>query len=114
MALLTIEGAATVTGVEVDTIRRFEALGLLPKPPVAATALPIYDDLALKRIGFIHHWDKLGTDPEQIRMLMSLVRELGEPQDQLNRMKSELLQEVRDQHTSLAALRSQLRDIGKF
>src|SRR5439155_15818356 len=68
---LLIGRLAKLLGVRPDTIRFYERSGLLPKPQRLASGYRIYDDAALKQVGFIRKAQSLGFSLDEIRRIMS-------------------------------------------
>jgi DNA-binding transcriptional MerR regulator len=64
--------AATRSGVKVPTIRYYEQIGLLPKPPRTKSNRRHYDAADLRRLVFIRHARELGFEIEAIRALLTL------------------------------------------
>ncbi|HWN51158.1 MAG TPA: helix-turn-helix domain-containing protein [Xanthobacteraceae bacterium] len=64
--------AATHSGVKVPTIRYYEQIGLLPKPPRTKSNRRHYDAADLRRLVFIRHARELGFEIEAIRALLTL------------------------------------------
>jgi DNA-binding transcriptional MerR regulator len=64
--------AATRSGVKVPTIRYYEQIGLLPKPPRTKNNRRRYDASDLHRLAFIRHARELGFEIEAIRALLTL------------------------------------------
>jgi DNA-binding transcriptional MerR regulator len=69
---LSIGQAARAAGTKVQTLRYYEALGLLPKPTRTAGNQRVYGDAHLERLAFIRHARELGFPLEAIRELLSL------------------------------------------
>jgi DNA-binding transcriptional MerR regulator len=64
--------AATRSGVKVPTIRSYEQIGLLPKPPRTKSNRRRYDATDLRRLAFIRHARELGFEIDAIRTLLTL------------------------------------------
>jgi DNA-binding transcriptional MerR regulator len=64
--------AAKRSGVKVPTIRYYEQIGLLPKPPRSKNNRRRYDASDLHRLAFIRHARELGFDIKAIRALLAL------------------------------------------
>jgi DNA-binding transcriptional MerR regulator len=64
--------AATRSGVKVPTIRYYEQIGLLPKPPRTKSNRRHYDAADLHRLVFIRHARELGFEIVAIRALLTL------------------------------------------
>ena len=60
------------SGVRVPTIRYYEQIGLLPKPPRAKNNRRLYSTTDLRRLTFIRRARELGFDIKAIRALLSL------------------------------------------
>ena len=62
------------TGVNIETIRYYEKIGLIPAPPRTEGRQRVYDNAHLKRLTFIRRGRELGFSLDQIRELLGLVR----------------------------------------
>jgi len=60
-------------GVNFETVRYYERIGLMPKPPRTSGGHRVYDRVHLKRLGFIRRSRELGFSLDEIRALLSLV-----------------------------------------
>lgn len=60
------------TGVNIETIRFYEKIGLMPKPQRSGSGHRRYDSLALKRLAFVKRARQLGFPIEDIRRLLGL------------------------------------------
>lgn len=65
------------TGVNIETIRYYERIGLMPPPPRTEGRQRIYDGAHLKRLAFIRRGRELGFSLDQIRDLLGLARRHG-------------------------------------
>lgn len=72
MANLTISQLARVAGVNLETIRFYEAQRLLPKPPRSPAGYRQYGPDAADRIRFIKRAQELGFSLNEIRELLEL------------------------------------------
>jgi len=70
---LTIGALSRRTRVNVETIRFYERIGILPKPPRSAGGHRIYGDHELMRLGFVRRGRELGFSLDEVRGLLSLV-----------------------------------------
>jgi DNA-binding transcriptional MerR regulator len=64
--------ASARSGVKVPTIRYYEEIGLLPKPPRTKTNRRNYNAADLRRLVFIRHARELGFEIDAIRALLTL------------------------------------------
>lgn len=70
---LTIGALSKHTGVNIETIRFYERIGILPKPPRSAGGHRIYGQGLLMRLGFVRRSRELGFSLDEIRGLLQLV-----------------------------------------
>ena len=70
---LTIGTLSKRTGVNIETVRFYERVGMLPKPPRSAGGHRIYGHDQLMRLGFIRRSRELGFSLDEIRELLRLV-----------------------------------------
>jgi MerR family mercuric resistance operon transcriptional regulator len=61
------------TGVNIETIRYYEKIGLMPNPSRSAGGHRIYNQSHLKRLFFIRRSRQLGFTLKEIRELLELV-----------------------------------------
>lgn len=72
MKTLTIGKLAHASGVNLETIRFYERLGLLPKPPRTASGYRLFPLESARRVRFIKRAQALGFTLKQIRELLGL------------------------------------------
>jgi MerR family mercuric resistance operon transcriptional regulator len=92
------------TGVNIETIRYYERIGLLPVPPRSAGRHRVYDDAHRRRLTFIRRSRELGFSLEEIRALLGL----GGGHDLTCREVSALTQH------HLATIRAKVRDLKRL
>jgi MerR family mercuric resistance operon transcriptional regulator len=61
------------TGVNIETIRYYERISVMPKPPRSAAGHRVYNAEHFKRLGFIKRSRELGFTLDEVRALLSLV-----------------------------------------
>ncbi len=71
----TIGALSKRTGRNIETIRYYEKIGLLPAPPRTEGGHRIYDEDRVKRLAFIRRSRELGFTLNQVRELLGLVDE---------------------------------------
>ena len=64
---------AREAGVNVETIRYYEKIGLMPEPVRAGNGYRVYDETGLKRLSFIRRCRELGFSLDEVRGLLGLV-----------------------------------------
>jgi len=72
MNSLTRGQLAKQTGCNIETVRYFEKIGLLPEPARSASGYRLYEDVHLRRLKFIQRAKALGFSTEQVRQLLTL------------------------------------------
>jgi MerR family mercuric resistance operon transcriptional regulator len=60
-------------GVNLETVRYYERIGLMPRPPRTQGGHRVYDGAHLKRLGFIRRSRELGFSLGEVRALLGLV-----------------------------------------
>lgn len=71
---LTIGKLSEDTGVNIETIRYYERIGLVPAPPRSQGRQRLYDDLHRRRLAFIRRSRALGFSLNDTRDLLGLAR----------------------------------------
>ena len=61
------------TGVNIETIRYYERIGIMPSPPHTQGGQRVYDDGHLRRLAFVRRSRELGFSLDDIRALLKLV-----------------------------------------
>lgn len=71
---LTIGKLSGETGVNIETIRYYERIGLVPAPPRSQGRQRFYDDLHRRRLALIRRSRALGFSLNDTRDLLGLAR----------------------------------------
>jgi DNA-binding transcriptional MerR regulator len=113
MTGLPIGIAATRCGVKIPTIRYYESIGLLPRPSRTGSNRRLFTDGDLRRLAFIRHARELGFEIDQIRTLLQLQDQPGQPCEAADSIVRERLAEV---ETRIGIMRSAgiIRDRGRI
>lgn len=100
-------------GVNIETIRYYERIGLLPKVRRASNGRRLYADPDLRRLAFVRHARDLGFDIPAVRALLKLQEKPDAPCGEIaHAARGQLVTiEVRIKH--LRALRTELARIVK-
>jgi len=61
------------SGCNLETIRYYEKIGLMPEPPRTAAGYRVYDETQVARLRFILRGRELGFSIDELRGLLSLV-----------------------------------------
>lgn len=73
--LIAIGGLSKATGTNIETIRYYERVGLLPSPPRSSGGYRLYAGQHLKRLTFIRRARALGFSIREVRTLLRLADE---------------------------------------
>lgn len=103
-----IGALARTTGVRVETIRFYEAQGLLPPPARSAKNYRLYDRAHLDRLSFIKRSRDLGFTLDQVRALLRLADDPAAPCGEVDEIASGHLTQVDRKIADLQALRAEL------
>lgn len=110
---ITIGGLSGETGVNIETIRYYERIGLLPKPARSRSGYRTYETKHVERLSFIRHSRELGFSLEAIRELLTLSDDPNRSCENADRIASLHLKEVEARIASLEVLRKELRRMVK-
>ncbi|TVR83830.1 MAG: MerR family transcriptional regulator [Rhodospirillales bacterium] len=95
---------ARASGCRVETVRYYERIGLLPKPPRTAGGHRMYDSDHLRRLAFIRRSRELGFGLPEVRELLALADDRSAPCDTVHALA--------ERH--LAAIRARLADLRRM
>lgn len=105
---LTIGRVAEAAGCNVQTIRYYEQIGLLPPPPRSSGNQRLYDDASICRLAFIRHARELGFSLQAVRDLISLGDEPEQSCEAADAIAKAQLEDVERRIQRLHALRREL------
>lgn len=108
---LNIGALAKATNTNIETIRWYERVGLLPVPPRSAGNYRTYSTAHLGRLSFIRRARDLGFSLEQIRALLDLALDREDSCEAVDAIAREHLGEVDRKIADLQALRRELADV---
>jgi MerR family mercuric resistance operon transcriptional regulator len=92
------------TGCNIETIRYYERIGLLPPPPRSAGGHRLYGVDHLKRLTFIRRGRQLGFALKEVRGLLAMVDGGGQTCDEVQALTLAHLDEVRRKIADLKAM----------
>ena len=75
MTEFTIGELSKRTDVNIETIRYYEKIGIMPNPPRNSSGYRIYSAPHLERLSFIRRGRELGFSQAEVRKLLTLVDE---------------------------------------
>lgn len=99
------------TGTNVETIRYYERIGLLPEPARTAGNYRSYGPDHRARLVFVRHSRELGFTIEEIRSLLDLSDDPTRDCAEADRIASTHLAQVEDKIAQLSLLRDELKRI---
>ena len=109
VATINIGRLSERTGVNIETIRYYEKIGLLPDPARTAAGYRQYGEDHLRRLRFIRRGRDLGFSIEAIRALLRLAEHPEQPCADADRLASEHLAAVDRKIDELGRLRQELQ-----
>jgi Cu(I)-responsive transcriptional regulator len=108
---LTIGDLGKATGTKAETIRYYERIGLLPKPPRTSGNYRDYGQAELGRLSFIRRARDLGFSLDQVRALLGLSDDRMRDCADVDRIAEAHLLEVDRKLADLTALRRELKAV---
>lgn len=95
-------------GVNIETIRYYERIGVLPKPARQSNGRRTYSTVDAERLGFIRHARDLGFDLPSVRVLLALQEQPEASCEDASRIAQGQLEEVEGRIARLLSLRDEL------
>ncbi|MBL6653173.1 MAG: helix-turn-helix domain-containing protein [Reyranella sp.] len=106
--MITIGALSKRTGVNIETIRYYERIRLIPSPPRTDSGRRLYGAEDVRRLTFIRHARDLGFDIAAIRTMLAL-QEMPEASCELvSRIANDQLEAVDSRIRRLRGLRTEL------
>jgi MerR family mercuric resistance operon transcriptional regulator len=104
MGPLTIGQLAAAAGVNLETVRYYERIGLMPQPARTAAGHRAYEESHIRRLAFVRRARELGFSIEQIRALLALAEPSRASCAEVREIARTHLAEVRAKRADLARL----------
>jgi MerR family mercuric resistance operon transcriptional regulator len=99
------------TGCNLETVRYYEKVGLLPEPPRTAGGYRNYDTTHERRLRFVLRARELGFSLDEIRELLRLVDERDQPCAEVRTVAAAHLGDVRAKIADLRRMERVLKDV---
>ena len=99
------------TGTNIETIRYYERIGLLPAPDRTAANYRSYGSAHRSRLSFVRHSRDLGFTIEEIRSLLDLSDDPARDCGEADRIATAHLEQVEAKIAQLTLLREELTRI---
>jgi len=109
--MVTIGGLSQQTGCNIETIRYYERIGILAKPPRSEGGHRLYDRDQIKRLVFIRRSRELGFSLDEIRTLLRLVDGKRYTCQQVKTLMEKHLADVKKKISDLKRLQKTLGEI---
>lgn len=101
---------ARATGCNLETIRYYETIGVMPDPPRDPNGYRSYSEDHVRRLRFVMRARDLGFSLEEIRGLLSLIDSHSETCAEVEGIASAHLKDVQDKITDLQRIAKALSD----
>jgi MerR family mercuric resistance operon transcriptional regulator len=99
------------TGSNLETVRYYEKVGLLPEPPRSASGYRTYDTTHERRLRFVLRARELGFSLDEIRTLLRLADERDQPCAEARVVAATHLQDVRAKIADLKRMERVLKQV---
>ena len=99
------------TGSNLETVRYYEKVGLLPEPPRTTAGYRSYDTAHERRLRFVLRARELGFSLDEIRELLRLVDERDRPCAEASTIAATHLDDVRAKIADLKRMERVLKDV---
>jgi len=109
--VFTIGGLSKKTGVNIETIRYYEKICVMPKPNRSAGGNRIYDEKQVKRLAFIRRSRELGFPLDEIRELLRLVDEKTFTCAEISTLSQKHLDDVRTKIKDLKKIEKHMKNM---
>ena len=104
MARITIGELSRRTGVNIETIRYFEKVGIIAAPPRTSGGHRVYDGEQVRALGFIRRARELGFTPADVRAMLDIGGPAEASCDRMRDIATHHLEQVRAKMRDLGAL----------
>lgn len=101
---------ARLTGCNLETIRYYERIGIMPEPPRTAANYRAYDPTHVARLRFVMRARELGFTLEEVRELLGLVDGGAQTCGEVQRLAAAHLDTIRARMADLARIEAALSD----
>ena len=113
--MLTRGKLAARTGCNIETIRYYESIGLMPAPARSAAGYRQYGEAHQRRLSFIQRARALGFSSEKIRELLELSQlEGGHTRADVKALTEAHLEEISAKIRDLQKIRQRLAQISSY
>jgi DNA-binding transcriptional MerR regulator len=107
----SIGNLSQLSGVNVETIRYYEKVELLPTARRASNGYRLYDTGSLERLSFIRRGRELGFTIDEIRELITLAHHPERPCAEADRMTRAHLEDIEGKIRDLQRMKKALKQV---
>ncbi len=111
MREFTIGELSRLSQVNIETIRYYEKIGIMPNPPRNSSGYRIYSTPHLERLSFVRRSRELGFSQPEVRKLLALVDEHKYTCGEVREMTTKHLLTVRNKIKDLRKLEKALANM---
>lgn len=108
---LSVGKLARAAGVNVETVRYYERIGILPKPERRESGYRIYGEEDVHRLRFIKHAQQLGFSLKEIKELLELRVQPKSNCEEVRRQTEQKLKNVRQKIEDLQRIERALGEL---
>ncbi len=101
---------ARATGCNLETIRYYEKIGVMPAPPRSANGYRCYDEAHVARLSFVMRARDLGFSLEEVRSLLALVDGGMQSCAEVEALARDHLEDVRERIADLRRIEAVLAE----
>jgi len=109
--ILSIGELAGRAGCQVETVRYYERVGIMPSPPRSAGGHRQYSFEHFKRLSFVRRCRDLGINLKRTRGLLELIDEGGDTCGQVKEIASGHLAEIRRKLSDLRKMEGVMKEM---
>jgi DNA-binding transcriptional MerR regulator len=102
---------ARLSGVSSDTLRHYERIGVLPRPPRTEAGYRRYPPSAVDRVRLIRRALAIGFSLDELRRILQVRDRGGAPCRNVRALAASKLEQTEQRIAELEALRDQLRAV---
>lgn len=110
-AVYPIGTLSQLSGVNIETIRYYEKVGLLPAAIRAGNGYRQYDDASVERLAFVRRGRELGFAINEIRELLALAHHPDQPCADADLMTRSHLEDIEGKIRDLRRMQRALRQV---
>ena len=108
---LTIGKLSEFSGVNIETIRYYEKIGIIPKPSRSQSGYRLYNEEYIKNLTFVKRSRELGFSIKEIKSILTLVKDHSYSCSEVHGLTISHLNDTRKKIKDLKKLESTLKEM---